>query len=152
MLIFFGGGSISLFLDADPDPHSQYGSGSRRTKSVRIWIHNTCCVMGKDSVADICGVCRWVSQTIFTKKTRKFKKIKFWTQIEGVHHFRMSKSRNSKFFSCWRSLVRKYVCPDPDPLFMLRVGFSAKFKMLVPVADPNLNFTIFYSFFSFAKV
>jgi hypothetical protein len=31
--------SISMLLD--PDPHSQYGSGSRTAKSLRIRIHNT---------------------------------------------------------------------------------------------------------------
>jgi hypothetical protein len=31
-------GSISMLLD--PDPHSQYGFGSRTAKSIRIRIHN----------------------------------------------------------------------------------------------------------------
>ncbi len=33
--------SISYLMDPDPDLHSQYGSGFRSAKSVRIWIHNT---------------------------------------------------------------------------------------------------------------
>ncbi len=39
-LVFCYLGQFSLLLD--PDPHSQYGSGSRRTKSMRIRIGNTC--------------------------------------------------------------------------------------------------------------
>ncbi len=33
--------TLKFFAPMDPDPHSQYGSGSRRAKSVRIRIHNT---------------------------------------------------------------------------------------------------------------
>ncbi len=40
-LIFVDFLAISLLLDPDPNSHSQYGSGSRRAKSMRIRIHNT---------------------------------------------------------------------------------------------------------------
>ncbi len=43
--------SISLLLDLDPEPHSQYGIGSRRAKSMRIRIHKISIIYNQGTVA-----------------------------------------------------------------------------------------------------